>query len=193
MFVSYSEGDYQHVDNAWLQQQIHDIQYVRTSPNNWTLIEKWVQKEDGNPSNYGLKSPQYKHFVPWKVIFDHLLEQVQGKTRIQAIEYLRAANNVLQLTEDDLLLTTDPFSNVVAYNTWLTWGFESICNYPRNIYYGVGKGDKRGTTLDIPNGKSEREKRQLNRMLEACAGFLLIMPNLESWLEYQFQLHGIEV
>jgi hypothetical protein len=168
--------------NSYLSEKIDHIKPDRNTSIEWPKIKERVKDVDG-PTTPG--SHMYRHYVPYQAIRNSLEERVMGLTLLQACEQLQDIIKTLYseklqvnhgnptfsitdlrpplnaLAKDSLRVTLETrkrFSMV----TWINWALEAICDFPDNIYYGPGSGDKNGTVCDIPTGLNK--DRQLSRV-----------------------------
>ncbi|PWY83849.1 hypothetical protein BO94DRAFT_115989 [Aspergillus sclerotioniger CBS 115572] len=170
MFITYSIQQWT-AENTWLDEEIAHIDHVRTRSYDFSTTKTWVSAKDAHPAVQG-KRRIYRHFVPRQVIVDALIEKILGEhmTRRQALRYLLNVTEALFIQPDAGLQETDGMNHIIAYNAWMTWAFEAIADWHGNMYLGYGRGDGRGTKIDIPCSPGDEDVlcafQQYNRCVE---------------------------
>lgn len=101
----------------------------------------------------------YKHFVPWERIFRAVEDACGGKTRNECHTLL---TNVMAFLGVKDASGVDPTQSKIDYNTWFSWAFDAICDWPANLFRGESHGDHKGTALDMPIDYSDALKQRLD-------------------------------
>lgn len=130
----------------------------------WNAIKTAVKAADGVAG----PGSSNRHYVPYQKIRNALNEALQGKTRKEACDIILdiilhiydQPNAIFSIDE----LKPPPYGKTVGESLdatrklrqrgdmalWVTWALEAICDYPDNIFFGPGTGDKQGTKIDLP-------------------------------------------
>jgi hypothetical protein len=146
MLIPYSRRDLGHDDDApagdFLAEKIGFIKFSRAN------IPAESKREVDSYGD-GAPSGAYNHYVPFVRIQNALVPHLEGKKRSEIINLLDPVLRALGIAPSVL----DPARNRVAFDTWVEWAVEHICDWPRNIYrWPSSTGDSGGTGIDAPTG-----------------------------------------
>ena len=143
MVTPYTRADLGYDDApAWLDQQVMVFRHQR-APISGTAKAAVNAFGDGD----GVST--YKHYVPYDRIFKKLSDDMEGMSRGEVIGHLDTVNGALGIADTSGL---DPQSNRAAFDAWVTWAVESICDWPDNLFRWPSAGDGGGTKVDKPTG-----------------------------------------
>lgn len=162
MLVAYTYLDHGRSDpnqaTDWLAQSIASCNYQRSS---MTTAVKHAVDAFADGKNDG----EYKHHVPSERIWRAIENLITGrlKTRERIIQFFKLKLEHMGINDDSNL---DPRLNVPAFNAWLSWAVDYICDWPDNIYRWPSAGDGRGTQIDVPNG--DAPAALTNRLTDAA-------------------------
>ncbi|KZT51038.1 hypothetical protein CALCODRAFT_154246 [Calocera cornea HHB12733] len=177
MIVGYSATDMNGAGASpiWLQDRILNWKFSRDSTFDMRAIQAWVR---GSPPNgpgdtapAGTRNSLYRHYVPYRWIFEYVTDHLANRTRTEIIAELQQWFTALNIPQD--WGWANVRQNRFYYDGAIEWAIEAICDIKENIYWGPGQGDGAGTRLDIPNGPTavaqlariETARLTLNRIL----------------------------
>ena len=117
----------------------------------------------------------YNHYIPYDRIFQKMTGDMAFHTRGQIIGYLDTAATALGINTDQSNI--DPQLSRVAFDSWVTWVMDEICDWPRNIYrWPTSTGDAGGTAVDTPTHAPAALTTRLNNAalaLNAAIGVVI--------------------
>ena len=171
-------------DTRWLEEPIVRITHVRSQAFDDPSMREYVSQTDGETdgaSGTGNAKYMFRHYIPYSRIYaainDHIV--LNGLTRRDLYEWLMNACTELGIVPDQFLenIQDDPLEKRVAYDTWVDWGVNAICQYNDNIFYGPGTGDGGGKKVDEPTGS--KAGVQTTRLAKGAMKLKKVLTNLE--------------
>ncbi|KAF8302593.1 hypothetical protein DL93DRAFT_493955 [Clavulina sp. PMI_390] len=187
MLVPYTRREIGHADGAanWLGETVATIVSSRDASWDATRYHQAIL-------NFGDSDAAgtWCHHIPYARIMHTLINEMEGRTRQQILDGFRGVgpnfnggilgalglpNNTPGFGAGAPALPTD---NRVAFDTFVTWACEAICDWPNNQWRGTGLGDNGGRNIDYPVAGSTHHAALVARFTATRAALQAAIPTL---------------
>ncbi|KAI0074656.1 hypothetical protein K474DRAFT_1665185 [Panus rudis PR-1116 ss-1] len=135
----------------WMDAVIGEIEHQRSPIPSYskTTVRNWNDGADGDV---------YNHHVPYSRIAASLFGRTDGET-YAAIH--KEFSTLLKVFGNSKMPYLDPKHSQKDFNDWYNYVFESICDWPNNLFLGPAEGDNRGRDVDVPINPSPALQKRL--------------------------------
>ncbi|ORY17163.1 hypothetical protein BCR34DRAFT_634548 [Clohesyomyces aquaticus] len=153
MITLWSDSDYSGTKRPddWMQEPIVVIQHKRESIPSYskTTVKNW---NDGQPGII------LNHHVPYNRIARHLIARTDTRTFAQVHKDFKA---LLKVFGNKKMPFFEPTQSRYDFNEWYTYAWETICDWPNNLFMGPSFGDEGGRVIDVPKNPSAKLEQRL--------------------------------